>query len=389
VIDRDDLPGAGSWRDALARAAPSFEYAVVPGFVGMMLTAPQFALIPQGMITVARDWLVRFALLHAGGGSQARGVETPPPVPVQQLSLTGAPGSGTIAEGPVRFGADLAMFGIVTQPRESERRRRAVVLVNSGADYHIGAGRMYVSLARVWARRGYVVLRMDLAGLGDSTTRPGEADNAVFPLAAVQDLGTALEFLRAQYGAREIALGGLCTAAYHALRAAVEGVPVDRILMVNPQNFFWHEEDSIEGVQVAEVVRNPGLYLQRIWSGAAWQRLLSGQVNVMRIVAIYAHRLRLGVETVLRGVARALHVRLPHDLQRELEEVAARGVRMVFVFAQGDPGIELLRIQGGSAVDRLGDRCRVHIIDDADHEFTRRGARARLEEVLSEELFAR
>ena len=40
-------------------------------------------------------------------------------------------------------------------------------------------------------------------------------------------------------------------------------------------------------------------------------------------------------------------------------------------------------------VKRLGERCRVRIIDSADHTFSRSGPRQVLEEVLSEELFAR
>jgi len=93
------------------------------------------------------------------------------------------------------------------------------------------------------------------------------------------------------------------------------------------------------------------------------------------------------VESTARDAARGLHIRLPHDLGSELEVVAARGIRVVFVFARGDPGIELLRIQGGSAVRRLGDRCHVHIVDSADHTFTQSRARAVLEQTLSDELF--
>jgi len=83
---------------------------------------------------------------------------------------------------------------------------------------------------------------MDLAGLGDSATRPGQPDNEVFPPAALEDVRTALDFVARHYDAREVALGGLCSAAYHALRAAVAGLPVNRLLMVNPQNFVWDED---------------------------------------------------------------------------------------------------------------------------------------------------
>jgi len=98
---------------------------------------------------------------------------------------------------------------------------------------------------------------------------------------------------------------------------------------------------------------------------------------------------QLALESATRDAARRLHIRLPRDLGWELGEITAHGVSVVLVFASGDPGIELLRIQGGSAVKRLGDRCRVHIIDSADHTFTQSATRAALEQVLCDELFAR
>ncbi len=134
------------------------------------------------------------------------------------------------------------------------------------------------------------MLRMDLAGLGDSYTRPGRADNDVFPAEALEDIRAAVDFIRTRYGVRECTLAGLCSGAYHALRAAAAGIPVNRILMVNPQNYFWKAGDSLETLQLAEVVKNPTVYRERIFSMAAWKRLLSGQVNVLRIVKIYLQR---------------------------------------------------------------------------------------------------
>ena len=82
-------------------------------------------------------------------------------------------------------------------------------------------------------------------------------------------------------------------------------------------------------------------------------------------------------------------MRLRYDLGRELEEIDARGVKIVFVFARDEPGIDLLKIEAGSSLRRLGERCRVRIIDDADHVFSQSGPRAALQDILSEELFAR
>ena len=257
------------------------------------------------------------------------------------------PGSKTITERPVFMGRDGLVFGIVTEPRSGETRRRAVILLNAGADHHIGASRLYVSVARRWAYRGYIVLRMDLAGLGDSRTRPGCPDNEVFPPEALEDIRAAIEFLRTRYGVRDCTLSGLCSGAYHALRAAAAGVPVNRILMVNPQHYFWKPGDTLEMLQLAEVVHNPGVYRERMFSIGAWKRLLSGQVDIVRILKIYVQRPLLAVESAARDIARILHIKLPNDLGSELEEIVARGIRVVFVFAHGEPRTRLVEIASG------------------------------------------
>lgn len=389
IIDRDDLPRARAWGETLGRLGARTRYEALPGFVKMMMTPPQFAAVPQAMLATMRGWLpaAGHSASPALGSLHATGAQ--PPEMSRDVSLTcGGDDLAMLSERPVHFGPQMELFGIVTEPARNEKRRRAVVLVNSGADYHIGAARMYVSLARRWARRGYVVLRMDLGGIGDSATRPGRADDEVFPPAALEDLQAALEFIRDSYGMREVTLAGLCSAAYHALRAAAEGLPVNRILMVNPQNFSWKEGMALGDLQLVDVVKETRGYRDRWLSAATWKRLLRGQIDVRAVARVYLHGARIAAESALRDVARAVHVRLPRDLGWELQEMVARGVKVVFVFARGEAGIELLRIQGGSAVKRLGDRCRVHIIDSADHTFTQSGPRARLEQVLSEELFA-
>jgi alpha-beta hydrolase superfamily lysophospholipase len=390
VIDRADLPTARAWVEGAAKRGIQTRYVQLPGFVEMTMRAPQFAVVPHSMIAGVREWLRdRLETCPAPQSESAERPATDYAVDggaVLQLpgDLPGA--ESAISERPVLFGSGTSLFGIVAQPRPGEPRKRAVILLNAGADYHIGASRMYVSLARRWARRGYIVLRMDLAGLGDSDARPGRSANEVFPPAALDDIRAAIETMRSRYAVGDVTLAGLCSGAYHALRAAVAGIAVNRILMVNPQNFFWKEGMTLEDLQIAEVVRNPAVYRERVRSGTAWRRLLSGEVNVWRIVNIYIWRVLLALESPLRDWARALHIRLPRDLGRELEEVAARGVRVVFIFSRGDPGMNLLRIQGGSVVKRLGDRCRVHVVDQADHSLSRSQPRAAVEEILCDEL---
>ncbi len=391
VIDRDDLPGARAWIDGLSGHGVQIEYTALPGFVQMMITAPPITLVPHAIIAVAREWLLRFVSVrsrstnqHGASRESGSAAAAAPVLPLPAGGIDGAP-----CERAVRFGAGGMIFGIVTEPYGDERRRRAVVLVNNGADYHIGSARMSVSLARHWARRGYCVLRMDLTGLGDSDTRPGRPQNEVFPPTAVEDVRAAIEFMRERYQVGDLTIFGLCSGAYHALRAGVAALPLNRIFMVNPQIFSWKEGTPVDAITVADVVRAPAAYRERALSVAHWRKLLAGKVDVARIVKICFRRVVLSLESTLRGVVRLMGVRLPSDLGWQLEQIAARGVQTTIVFARGDPGIELLRMQGGSAVKRLGERCQVHIIDCGDHTFSSSSSRAVLEKVVSERLFAR
>jgi alpha-beta hydrolase superfamily lysophospholipase len=395
ILDNDKLPSAKRWAESLSHSGIELEYKNLPGLVEMTMTAPQFAIVPRAMIDATRQWLATIALRNEpeptpDRSSRDRWTARRETSPITGLALVGNEDSpqSSITERPVFISAGTALFGIVTEPQSDEKRRRAVILLNPGADYHIGASRMYVSLARRWARRGYFVLRLDLAGIGDSSTRSGNVDDEVFPDEAIDDIRGAIQFVRSRYGIADITLAGLCSGAYHAMRAAADGVSVNRILMVNPQNYFWKKGNTLEQLQLSEIVRNPGVYRQRLLSVRAWLRIFTGQVDIVRIAVIYLQRLRLAGEAILRDFARRLRIRLPRDLGWEMEKIVANGIRVSFIFARGEPGIELLKLQAGSTLSRLGDRCRVRIVDSGDHIFSRREARSIMENVLCEELFA-
>lgn len=393
VIDRADLPSASQWAEELTRAQVRVAYRKLPGFVEMMMTPPHLGAVPKEMIEATRQWLsdiaeaspVRRPERHPG----ARQPELP--ASCRQLAIRGAGDSETsgLIERPLFVTGDRGVFGIVTEPRGDERRRRGVIISNSGAEYHVGVSLISVSLAREWARRGYYVLRMDLSGLGDSRTRPGSRDDEVFPAGAVTDIGAAVQQMKTRYGIQDFTLMGFCSGGYHSLRSAVAGLPVNRLLMVNVQDFHRDPSAKTEGLQLAEVVRNPALYRERVFSAAAWKRLLAGRLNVRNVVRVYLRFSLLPLKSRARNLGRLLGVRMRNDLGHELQAIVTRGVRVVFIYSHGEPGIGLLTVEAGTMLKRLGDRCRVRIIEGADHVFSRRRARSRLIEVLSEELFER
>jgi pimeloyl-ACP methyl ester carboxylesterase len=397
IIDGEKLPTSAGWVESLTDRPGRVTYMALPGLVEMCMRSPLRAMVPGEMVHAVTEWL-------------GRRIEELPPPPsaapkaIEHVELSAAMDAtnsvlvmksdafarpSVIAERPVFIASGAMLFGVVTEPQHNERRHRGVILLNTGADNHIGANRMHVSLARRWAHHGYVVLRLDLGGLGDSATRAGRQPDDVFPPDAIEDIRTAIDFLRGHFGVDNLSLVGVCSGAYHALRAAAAKLPVNQIFMINPQNYFWKEGMRIDELQLAEVVRNPTTYLNRLFSPHAWQRLFSGDVSLVKIIHVYLHRSFLAIESTVREVARRLRVKLPQDLGSELEEIGSRGVRVAFVFARDEPGIELLKLQGGSSVQRLGDLCRVHIFEGGDHIFSQRAHRSVMEDALTNDLLTR
>lgn len=377
-IDRDDMPAAKAWSEKLAAAGIRTQYSVLPGFVGMIMRPPNLTTVPQEMVKAAQKWL-----------AQIGGVRSPVrlgPTSARVMRLGTA--ADAIVEQPIVLREAPLLFGIATHPAEGEARRRGVILLNSGGDHHVGPRRMHVWLARRWARRGYVVMRMDISGLGDSAAQPGTQRNELFPAAAVDDIRVAVNYMVERFALRDVTLAGMCSGASHAVRAGMEGVRIDRVLAINPLVFFWQDGLDVNDVQPWEVVHKPAAYMDQIFSLQAWRRLLFGDVSIWRVIQIYLNSPIMVLQAQWRKLARGMHLRLKNDLGQELKNLKGRGVRVVFVFSRGDAGMRLLELQSGLSLEELEKRYRIRTIDGADHEFTRSRARAALGQALSEELFA-
>ena len=398
IMDSSSLPTAREWSGKLLSAGISVTYEAHAGVVEMLMTDPYLALPSHSMMKSMRTWLKPLIPIESGAPPNGRPSIscTSAPRPALRLLTEDADRKCELTERPVFLRPDGTLVGIVTEPPPGDKRRRGVILLNVGAENHIGPSRLYVTLARHWSKHGYTVLRLDLAGLGDSRARPGTPPNVVFPPAAIDDVGLAIDFMRQNYGTHDITLGGLCSGAYHSFRAAVAGLPVSRIFLVNPMNFLSdaslnaENRISAENVQLSiDVARNLGFYRDRIFSLAIWRRVFSGQLRIWRIVRIPFQRPLLVVRSIVNDLARNCGLHLPHDLGWELKQIAERGIKVVFVFARDEPGIDVLKLYAGSTVRRLGNRCLVHIIDSADHIFTRSRTRSELQQLLTTELLNR
>ena len=354
VIDRDDLAPNDKLVAALRALGTQVEHVRLPGYVEMMLD-PHVAKSPTAILAAA----VAFA--------QARPVLATTPAP--RLELAPAAELAGVTEELVTIDRDLTAIASTRGAIE-----RAVILVNAGAVYRIGPNRLYVELARALAAAaGALVLRADLSGLGDSRPRAGSAENVVYSDHAVADLGALVAWARTR-GAREVAVVGLCSGAYHAQKAALAH-RIETVVPINPLTFFWEAGMPLDDAafRVTSDVRR---YKQSVRSAASWKKLLRGQVDLRRVTRTVVVRAKHALEHRARDLLRRLAVPLPGDLGSELLALARKGTKIKFVFAGSDPGHALLTEQGGSVVPKLerAGTLSIDTIANADHTFTARWA---------------
>lgn len=251
-------------------------------------------------------------------------------------------------ERPLRFGPDDRLAGVLCQPDGAADW--AVVIGNSGRDPHQGVGRFGVVLARRLAAIGIASFRIDFAGLGDSAGPPGREDrlSPLFDADRSGDIAAALDVLQA-WGYRRFAVQGLCSGAYHAFRAALADTRVDALLMVNLPVFEWRAGDTVESV--ARDLAPPTEYLAKIVSGDLWRRLVRGDVALGRIIRSRAAR-------AMRGLARFKGTaRVPSAPQWAMAALSARGVQSLFLFGEGDAGLNAVEQafgRRGAALHSLG-----------------------------------
>jgi len=374
VLDRDDLPAADAWVEQLTEAGLPATARTVPGYVEMVLD-PHHAKVPEAMFDQAVSWLERACPgeRRQDGGAVSRDEEPATCV------IDGVRETAVVL--------DDGIVGIVSEPAEGELGGRGIVLFNAGSVHRVGPNRLYTRFARRWARGGDVVLRCDITGIGDSPPRPGEPENVVYGPHALADVEGAVRWLRRRDGVRHVDVVGLCSGAYHGLKAAVAGQPIDGVVSINPLTFFYDESEPLDA-RAHKVAGAARRYGQAVRSLDKWRKLLRGEVNRKAVAKTMLRRARTLAERRLRDLRRELGVPQDRDLGAELERCRERGIPVRFIFASDDPGRDLLADEGGSAVPKLlgTDMLAVQIIDNPDHTFTQLWSHELLAEALERAL---
>ncbi len=323
-----------------------------PGY-GRMMCDPTASRVPQPLLDEVVQWIGPGEAGGASGEAVVNGTIT---------------GSGW-REEPLVIGDAAPLLGVLTRP--DQPTDRAAIWLNTGAIHRIGWGRMSVEGARALAGQGVAVLRLDLAGLGDSAERP-RSDERLYAPEARTEVAEAVSALRAMGFAR-VSLIGHCAGGYQTFEASEQAQP-ESVVIVNPLCFVW----------------GPSYRLQlSAWSNAREMSMeqnaqeATGEASVLR----RAFGLALGLAKALLRNALASSRRAQqiwrdmsgrNPVRGRLQRLTARGARVMMVTSEGDAAeIELARYggEGGRDFAAIGG-VTVERLPPTDHTLSHATARA-------------
>ncbi len=253
-------------------------------------------------------------------------------------------------ETGVRFGENKRLAGVVCEPL-TKSVLATVIFLNTGGVPHTGPGRSFVEIARELACYGIASLRMDLYGLGNSDCHQDGPRSTLYSEERHVDVSAALDMLCSR-GLHSFTLVGVCSGASLALWSANKDQRVEEIILVNILVFNPEPRKVIEQLLDASAGRTSS-YLFKAIKKRYWARVIGGEVPLRKLAAIVKVIVRRRIGAIGAMGARTVGRLFPFRSSKRnaalslLETPCRRGARILFLYGDQDPGLEVFSSQFG------------------------------------------
>lgn len=271
------------------------------------------------------------------------------------------------------LGEDRSMVGISTDPeRGLDADLPTLIVLNSGLIHRVGPYRLSVKVARRVAQEGFLSVRFDLTGVGDSGAR---RDTSSIGERAVADTRAVMDHIERTRGVKRFVLMGLCSGADNSFQTA-------------------RCDDRVVGTILLDgyAYRTRGYYARyygrRLADPQVWARFAKRAVARAR-QALARRSARVEAATGFEGDAPGMGNVQPQyvrefpprrEVAADLRRMIARGTKLYFGHTAG---MELFynyedQLKDAFADVDFGDSLTLDYFADADHTFTELESQRRL-----------
>ena len=273
-----------------------------------------------------------------------------------------------ISEVAVLLGEQRSLVGIVTRPgTPPPPGDPAIVILNAGVIHRVGHHRMAVTMSRTLARAGYLTLRFDFSGIGDSEPSSDKLSPVESCLA---DIKHTLDWLEQNSEVSRIILVGLCSGADHAILSGHTDARVVALVLMDPSfpataRYYLHS-----------IARQ----LMRLRN---WSKLLTGR---SRLVKMWVEQLLCSVLPKWRSRPITIgNIQFHAYLEQCYKSSVEHGIQMLAVLTE-DTTRQTYREQMIDAFPNVsfGTKLRLEWLPGSDHTFMREVDRSRLNRLILE-----
>jgi len=240
-----------------------------------------------------------------------------------------------------------SLIGIMTEPGAAGwiKRKPAVLFWNAGILHRVGPYRLYVDMARNLAKMGFLTVRFDLSGKGDSEPR---RDKLLEKERAIRDVREVMDLVSTKTGIEKFVLIGLCSGADEAFPTAVEDRRVAGLVM-------------LDGFAYRTFRFYVPHYLMRLFIWQRWKKFMVRKLQGFLVRG----------EKKLDDFVREFPPR--EEVKADLLSLIDKGVNLLFVYS-GE--IKTLYIYREQFVDmfkpiKLNENLQLEYFEKATHTYTR------------------
>jgi pimeloyl-ACP methyl ester carboxylesterase len=208
---------------------------------------------------------------------------------------------------------------------------------------------------------GFVVLRFDFSGVGDSEARK---DTVPFATSGISETQEAMDCLGARRNVSGYVLCGVCSGALVSLRTAASDPRVVGAISVNLAGHRTRGGLNWGRTLVRHYRR---LAFASSFRSKVWLQLLSGRID-------YRNLLRGGQSFLQQfiGPRKGVAAAKENPLLGTLRKLTGEGIRVFLIHSEGDEGLDYMELVLGSNLRRwiAEGKVEFRVIPGANHTFT-------------------
>jgi len=276
-------------------------------------------------------------------------------------------------EHSTTLGINNNLFTIIHEPESISDLKTAIVFINAGIIHRIGPNRIYVEQARLLASRGYLVVRFDISGIGDSNSIN---ENNDLVESGICDTIEVIDYIKTKYNIHNVGLIGICSGADIAFEVSKIKKDVKSSLLIN--GMFFKKSLIKEIEKVALINTQNRYYKKSLLSTKRWRKALNGESQLFNNVSVSTIA-KYAMQIIL-DKAKAKLKKSPNTNDKneniEIDQMAwekcAKTSNTYILYSEGSTNLEIFKLTLYSKIKKYFNKqnFKFKVIKNADHSFT-------------------